>query len=118
MTDENVTIQMGPLKLAASVITIIASILAGNYWIVVNVVENRILEHTNVPHPVTLQKAEDIARQVNTIGTETTTRLWQEVRGVQMKQASFSSDIIWIKNNQIKTDEKLDEILRRLNGQQ
>ena len=114
MSEENVTISMGPLKMAGAVLSIITAIVAANYFLIVTVVEREIAAHTTVPHPATIVRAKQIAEEVARLDKSGSVGLTAEIGEMQIKQASFGADIVWIKNHQLQTDRKLDRILEEL----
>lgn len=128
-TTEQININVGPMKLAFSIIGAVAILLAGNLWmiksvvsgnnltnnqIILDAVDKRIGAHTAHPHPVTLTRAEEIAKRVVNGEQATREQVSQAINKIEVKQAGFESDIAWIKSSQIGIEKKLDRVLERI----
>ncbi|MCR9260760.1 MAG: hypothetical protein NXH95_13620 [Pseudomonadaceae bacterium] len=116
---EEIRINVGPWKLVFASIALVLTVLGGNYAMitvvlkseVTTLIDDAITAHTSAPHPVTLERAEEIAKQVTQVDMDNKVQLAAKVAGIEIKQAGFSSDISWIKSHLVKQDEKLDKIL-------
>ncbi len=115
LSEEKNTIALGPVQIILGLVISIGVILGGTWGIVESLVDRKISEHTLSPHPVTVRKAEEISKRVVELDRDGTKALRTEVGQMQIKQAGFGSDIVWIKDQQLRQGRKLDKILDRLN---
>lgn len=127
ITGEDIRINVGPFKLLATLAGTCALLISGNLWMIntaiasnnaklietVNAkISSKLADHTARPHPITVQRAEEIAKEVVERDHRTQIDLNEKLAQMAVTQGVFINDIDWIKRQMILTNEKLDQLVK------